>query len=343
LDPDIARNIADKHGIDDTDVGIWIGDFALLFNPEKQTSLVKTRMVFPDDPEYFRCLRYFHEVSERAEEISEDLPLFSNDLTYNWQEFIVPEKRLLLEEPFLEHALNMVGVDKERCVILDAAMGIGVETVLLLKEKCTVFSNEIEKEFIGLAKKYANEHGVDLRAGHINQRNWLEFSKHFENESFNVVLVLGNSIALLADPSEIKKTLIEFHTILLKDGILVIDERNFQQILDEWDFIMEDPWNNFDYSRKVMYCSDKVQACPKKKVNKDHVVLTYAHTDGKEVGDTLGELTYYALKKGELFSLLRDAGFSDIKIYSDLDKDSGVENPDEVKTKADFYTYICRK
>lgn len=218
-----------------------------------------------------------------------------------WTEYVDWDLRRKGENGFLIDNLR-----KNDCTkILDASLGDGCDSIYLLKNGFEVTSNEIDSVFIEKAVLNARKNNVELR---ITAHDWREFDRKFGEGSFDSIILLGNSFTYLFTKKDQIRALEAFNKILGKNGVLIIDERNYQRILDQREQIKH---GAFDYSRKYVYCGKRVEAKPIE-ISDKKVVLSIAHENGKEA-----RLTVYPFKKGELRSLLAEAGFKNIKTFSD--------------------------
>jgi hypothetical protein len=114
---------------------------------------------------------------------------------------------------------------------------------------------------------------------------------------------------------------------LRSGGILIIDERNFQYMLDKKADILK---GDFCYSGKYVYCGKKVHGKPIE-ISENRVRMEYTKKNEKKKG----HLVLYPFKRNELFSLLKEAGFSRVDRFSDYFKG--------YSPTADFYQYVCIK
>lgn len=151
---------------------------------------------------------------------------------------------------------------------------------------------------------------------------------------FDVVLNLGNNLSELfpytQEPGELYdkiyvKSLEKMLNLLESGGKLIIDERNFPEIIK----------GNFKWSGDYVYCGKDTVDCHPAYVSNNIVIMEYAH---KKSPEEKFYIALYPFKKGELKSLLQNAGFIDIKTFGDY-KPEGSYNPKEVE----FYTYVARK
>lgn len=244
----------------------------------------------------------------------------SENLVQMWQEFIDWDKRRVGEDSFLIDQFKKHNVRK----IFDASLGDGCDSIYLIKNGFDVTSNEIDKTFLNKALENAKKEKIALK---ITNLDWRELDSKLPEESFDAVILLGNSLTYLFSKSAQLQALSQFKKILKSGGILIIDERNYQYILDNRDEILK---GNFHYSGKYVYCGDKVHGKPIE-ISEDKVKFKYID----EVTGKKGFLILYPFKRGEMKKLLATAGFKAIEQFSDYKK---FENDN-----ADFYQYVCQK
>ncbi len=243
----------------------------------------------------------------------------SKELVEMWAEFIDWNKRRIGEDGFLVKMLK-----KFKCKrVFDACLGDGVDSIYLIKSSFEVTSNELDNLFIAKADENARKEGVELC---ITRYDWRELHKHFGANYFDAVLCLGNSLTYLFNKEDQLHVLKTFRYMLRENGILIVDERNYQYFLDNRKEIITT--GEYRYMQKYVYCGNTVHAKPIE-ISDKHVKMEYANEKtGKK-----GYLMLYPFKKGELLSLLKEAGFTKVEQYSDYKK-----KPNE---NADFYQYVC--
>lgn len=237
-----------------------------------------------------------------------------------WGDFIDYKKRKTGEAGFLKKTLNHSNCHK----VFDSCLGNGVDSIHLIREGFDVTSNDIDALMIKKAKENANKAKVTLK---ITEYDWLHLDKHFDEDSFDATICLGNSITYLFTKNNQLTTLRNFLHLLRKGGVLILDERNYQYMLDNREEILK---GNFRYTRRYVYCGKKVHGKPVE-ITDNRVRMEYTHDEKEEKA----YLILYPFKKGELVSLCKEAGFSKVEQYSDYKKGY---NPD-----ADFHQYVCVK
>lgn len=236
-----------------------------------------------------------------------------------WGDFIDWKKRRKGENEFLPRILKVNGCEK----IIDASLGDGCDSIYLIKKGFKVVSNEVDSLFIEKALMNARKTGVELS---ITSFDWREFDKKFPANSFDAIILLGNSLTYLFSKRDQLRALTAFRNVLREGGVLLVDERNYCYMLKHRKEILE---NNFKYSKNYVYCGDRVNAKPAE-IQWNKVVMKYEHVNGKKAF-----LVLYPFKRGELKSLLKQSGFKRIRQYSDYKK--GFD------PQADFFQYVVVK
>ncbi len=244
----------------------------------------------------------------------------SHNLAQMWGDFIDWDKRRIGENNFLVNQFNKYNVKK----VFDAALGDGCDSIYLIKQDFDVTSNEIDRTFRGEALRNAKRENVMLK---ITNLDWRKLDSELAEGSFDAVILLGNSLTYLFTKKTQLEALRQFKKILKRNGILIIDERNYQYILDNRAKILKE---NFHYTGKYVYCGNKVHGKPVE-ITDNKVKFEYTDERIKEIE----YLTLYPFKKEEMKNLLNTAGFKSIKQFSDYE--------DIKKSDADFYQYVCQR
>jgi SAM-dependent methyltransferase len=245
---------------------------------------------------------------------------FGAPLARYWPEFVDCPNRLKTEAPFLLRTLAR----HKAGTILDAAMGSGCESTFLVRQGFSVVSNEIDEDLVEVALELANKEMVALQ---VTRHDWRNAEEKFGSARFDAVVLLGNSICLLPDAATIRLCLQNFYKVLKPGGTFLVDERNFRYIRRQKEEILA---GRFRFSRRYVYCGTRVTGYPSK-ITEKRVEFEYVHAD---VG-RIGTLSMYPFDEDELPSLIREAGFVDVRRFSDFSE--------QFDAKADFYTYASTK
>ncbi len=231
-----------------------------------------------------------------------------------WPDFVCLERRMGKEVPFI---LRHSGNPDPR--VFDACLGTGATTIgLKLSGVSNILSNEIDAEMLRVARLEAEKNHVKL---FTTSCDWRVAASSIPN-MFDVVTCLGNALTMVFGHDEQLKVLRNFRELLRREGVLMIDERNYPRILG----------GRFYQSGEYVYCGIDKVACRLVHADPDLVVMEYEHL---QTGD-MGELGMYPFKRGELRGLLQEAGFGEIRTFGDY-KES--YRPEDVE----FFTYVAQK
>lgn len=242
-------------------------------------------------------------------------------LVARWPDFVNYSKRLETEGPFLRGVVRQYGVR-----VLDAAMGIGCESIFLTKEGAQVTGNEINPGFREHAREKARVEKVELKVTAIDWRN---LAKVFEPDSFDVILLLGNSLCLMQKSDDRKETLKSLREVCRPGGVVVVDQRNFDYILEQKEAVLN---GYFRYGHRVMYCGTDIVGYPIA-IDNDCVRFVYENTASQNI---LGYLDMHPFLGRELVDVFQNGGFTLESSLSDF-------QPLPFCPTADFYTHIFRK
>ena len=247
---------------------------------------------------------------------------FSDELALRWDDYVDCRKRLLLEAPFLKNVLG----ENHNIRILDAAMGLGCESIYLAKEGYNnICGNEIDSRLLLQANRKAERLHVPLPT---SQYYWEELADRYVPESFDVILMLGNSLCLINNPKTQLLICNNIFNILSKNGKFIVDQRNFNYMFDERNRILN---GEYKYSAKYMYCESSIRGIPII-IEKGRVRLECID---KKTKDILGFFDMFPFLDDELERLTIAAGFKDIQTYYDFKISK--KNPWE------FKTLVCHK
>ena len=237
---------------------------------------------------------------------------YQDDFVDKWDELIDWDGRTKGEGEFFMEELKKRNSKK----ILDAATGTGYHSVRLLKAGFEVHSADGKKNMLAKAFDNARIRGLMLRTIHAD---WRALTQHI-HESYDAVICLGNSFTHLFNEKDRRKTLAEFYAILKPKGILILDQRNYDQMLDE----------GFDFKHKFYYVGDSVQAEPES-ISNDLARFRYTFVDG-----AVHYLNMFPLRREYTRSLIADVGFQNITTYGDFQETYKGNDPD-------FFIHVAEK
>ncbi|MBI0379700.1 methyltransferase domain-containing protein [Streptomyces albiflaviniger] len=201
--------------------------------------------------------------------------------------------------------------------VLDVATGTGFHSVRLLEAGFEAVSADGSAEMLAQAFSNGLKHGDHiLRVVQADWR-WLNRDAHGE---YDAIVCLGNSFTHLFSERDRRKALAEFYAMLKHDGILILDHRNYDAILDR------------GYSSKHVYyyCGEDVAVEPEY-VDEGLVRMRYSFPD-----ESVYHLNMFPLRKDYTRRLMEEVGFQRIETYGDFQHTYREERPD-------FFIHVAEK
>ena len=229
-----------------------------------------------------------------------------------WDELIDWQARAAGEESFFIRELKKRGKKK----ILDVATGTGFHSVQLLEAGFEVWSADGSPNMLAKAFDNARNKGHLLSAIHADWR-WLNRDVHGK---FDAIICLGNSFTHLFSENDRRKALAEFYSALKHDGVLIIDHRNYDVILDK----------GFQSKHTYYYAGDNVKAEPEY-VDDGLARFRYEFPD-----ESVFHLNMFPLREQYVYRLLKEVGFQNIITYGDFEETYKTDTPD-------FFIHIAEK
>jgi len=237
---------------------------------------------------------------------------YAKSFVEKWDELIDWEARARAEGEFFIERLRAHGAKK----VLDVATGTGYHSVQLLKAGFEVTS--VDGSATMLAKAFENAHrrGYILRTIQADWR-WLNRDVH---DLYDAVICLGNSFTHLHNENDRRKALAEYYATLRHDGILILDQRNYDAILDK----------QVEPSHRYYYCGENVSATPEH-VDETLARFRYSFSDG-----SVFHLNMFPLRKAYVQRLMKEVGFQRVTTYGDFQETYRDKEPD-------FFIHVAEK
>ena len=229
-----------------------------------------------------------------------------------WDDLIDWEARAESEGQFFIDMLKARG----KKTVLDVATGTGFHSVQLLKAGFDVTSVDGSAEMLTKAFENARKRGLVLKTAHADWR-WLNRDIHGK---FDAIICLGNSFTHLFKESDRRRALAEFYAALKHDGVLILDQRNYDAILDV----------GFDSKHKYYYCGEQVTAEP------EHVDGSLARFRYTFPDKSVYHLNMFPLRKAYMRNLMKEVGFQRVNTYGDFQETFDEHEPD-------FLVHIAEK
>lgn len=229
-----------------------------------------------------------------------------------WDDLIDWNARADSEGRFFVEILK--GRDKQK--ILDVATGTGFHSVQLAQAGFDVTSVDGNAEMLSKAFENGRARNLILKTVQADWR-WLNKDVHGK---FDAIVCLGNSFTHLHDERDRRRALAEFYAALKYDGVLILDQRNYDSILDD----------GFKSKHKYYYCGDQVTAEPEH-IDDSLARFRYGFPDGSEF-----HLNMFPLRKAYMRDLMVETGFQSIKTYGDFQETYQDSEPD-------FFVHVAEK
>lgn len=229
-----------------------------------------------------------------------------------WDQLIDWDARAASEGEFFIEELKNRG--KHR--ILDVATGTGFHSVRLAQAGFDVVSADGSPEMLAKAFENGRKRGHILRTVQADWR-WLNRDIHTK---FDAVICLGNSFTHLFDERDRRKALAEFYAALRHDGLLILDQRNYDGILDQ----------GFSSKHTFYYCGENIRAEP------EHVDEGLARFRYQFPDESVYHLNMFPLRKKYTRKLMHEVGFQTITTYGDFQETYHQDDPD-------FFVHIAEK
>ncbi len=229
-----------------------------------------------------------------------------------WDELIDWDRRAEGEGDFFIRQLKERGALR----VLDVATGTGFHSVRLLQAGFEVVSADGSPQMLYKAFENARKRGFVMRTV---QADWRYLNRDIHGE-FDAIICLGNSFTHMFKEHDRRKALAEFYAMLSHDGILILDQRNYDRILDE----------GFSSKHTYYYCGDDISAEPEF-VDEGLARFRYQFPD-----QSVYHLNMFPLRKEYTRRLMREVGFQRIGTYGDFQETHKEKEPD-------FFVHIAEK
>jgi sarcosine/dimethylglycine N-methyltransferase len=237
---------------------------------------------------------------------------FVRGFVEKWDELIDWDARATSEGQFFVDVLRTRGKQS----VLDAATGTGFHSVRLTEAGFDVTSVDGSAAMLTKASENGLKRGLVLKTV---QADWRELNKSIHGR-YDAIICLGNSFTHLHEEQDRRKALAEFYAALRHDGILILDQRNYDAMLD----------HGFTSKHQYYYCGDRVTAAPEY-LDDGLARFKYTFADGSEY-----TLNMFPLRKNYVRRLFREAGFELVRTYGDFQETYEENEPD-------FFIHVAEK
>ncbi|HEY9567671.1 MAG TPA: class I SAM-dependent methyltransferase [Thalassobaculum sp.] len=239
---------------------------------------------------------------------------YTREFVSRWDRLIGWNSRAEGENGFFERLLR-----RHDCrEVADIAAGTGFHAIRLADAGFAVTASDGAETMIQQTERNADEMGVALAGTQV--ADWRELDKAFGANRFDALVCLGNAFTHLFEEDGRQQALEAMRTVLRPGGMLVLDHRNYDKILDR----------GYSSKHRYYYVGNGVEARPAV-IREDLVKFEYAYADGNTF-----HLSMFPLRRHYMHGLLDRSGFTGVETHGDFE--SSFE-PDEV----DFFQQIAFK
>jgi glycine/sarcosine N-methyltransferase len=236
-------------------------------------------------------------IDKKADNLPEK---FYDELAADYDRMTGFEQRFPYERPFFQMLIERYNLKNA----LDAGCGTGFHSLLLAQLGLQVTATDISEEMLIQTRKHAKEYSLHIRT--INS-TFPELRKAV-NRKFDSVFCLGNTFAHLLSEKELLNSLKSFYKVMNPEGIIFLQILNYSRILAQHERIQSIKEANgkmfvrfYDYENKLIRFN----------------ILTIEK--GKEgILHSLKSVKLRPWKALEVVRLLRNVGFTDVKIFGSI-------------------------
>lgn len=230
-----------------------------------------------------------------------------------WDELIDWDARADSEGQFFMDVLRARGKE----TVLDVATGTGFHSVRLTRSGFNVTSADGSAAMLAKAFENGRKRGMILKTV---QADWRWLNRDIQGK-YDAIICLGNSFTHLHQEHDRRRALAEFYAALKHDGILIVDQRNYDAMLDDTDYSNQ---------HKYYYAGKQVKAEPAY-LDEGLARFKYSFPDGAEF-----TLNLCPVRKNYMRKLLSEAGFERVRTYGDFQETFAESEPD-------FFIHIAEK
>ena len=259
-----------------------------------------------------RDVQKFGDAPESVRETDHYQQEYVEQFAERWDRLIDWEARAEAEGDFFIRLLHEHGAQS----VLDVATGTGFHSVRLLSEGFDVVSADGSPNMLARAFRNARQRDQLLRTA---QADWRFLNRDIHG-TFDAVICLGNSFTHLFRERDRRKALAEYYAVLKRNGLLIIDHRNYDRLLKNGVAVRQGKGN--------VCCGEDVRVTPDC-VDEGFARFRYSFSDG-----SVYHLNMFPLRYGYVRRLMREVGFQRITSYGDYRL--GKDDPD-------FYVHVAEK
>jgi glycine/sarcosine N-methyltransferase len=236
------------------------------------------------------------------------VPMYDS-LSSDYDRFVNWSSRLSFEMPFIETQLASLAAGSRPLRVLDAACGTGMHAIELARRGHLAAGADYSPGMIERARQNAHEAGqvIDFQIAGFG-----ELARKFNG--FDALLCLGNSLPHVAGLAELTRTLEDFALVLRPDGLLLLQNRNFDLVLNRQERWMA-PESAQQDDRECLFVRF-YDFDPDGLITFN--ILTLTRQNGLPWQQKVDSTRLYPLRRSELLQSLKQAGFRRFTCYGNM-------------------------
>ena len=229
-----------------------------------------------------------------------------DEFSSDYDRFVNWPARLAVEMLFIEAQLRAVGARR----VLDAACGTGQHALALAQRGYEVVGADLSAKMIERAVANARAQGVKAE---FVAAGFGELRVRVGN-GFDAVLCLGNSLPHVLSPADLATALADFAACLRPGGLLLVQNRNFDQVLARRERWMEPQSHQEDNREWLFLRFYDFQADGTIGFN----IVTLRRQIGGPWTQSVAVTQLRPQRQEELLAALQGAGFARMSSYGDM-------------------------
>jgi len=230
----------------------------------------------------------------------------------NYDRFVNWDARLSSEIPFLLKKLSVLTRENsQKPWILDAACGTGHHAIALAKQGYNCLGADVSAGMIDIARENAKTQDIRIVFKRVG---FGDLEAAFGSARFDGLLCLGNSLPHVLGEENLLKALMDFRAVMKKDGLLIIQNRNFDQVLSVRDRWMPPQMYQDAKTIEIFNRFYDFETDGKITFNIQLIIVS----KDKGLTHQVFSTRLWPLKQAHLVEALSEAGFIDFQFFGDL-------------------------
>jgi len=226
-------------------------------------------------------------------------------LSHDYDRFVNWRVRLAAELPFLDAQLKSVHARR----IVDAACGTGRHAIALTQRGYDVVGADPSAGMIERARHNAQAEGVKVR---FEVAGFAELHEKLGG-GFDGLLCLGNSLPHATTPAALAAALADFAACLRAGGLLLVQNRNFDRVLQGRERWME-PQSHRDNDKEWLFL--RFYDFQTDGALRFNLITLHRHGD-QPWQQRMLSASLWPWRQQELLQALQPAGFHNVACYGD--------------------------